>query len=368
MPRKREFDVIVWGATGFTGRLVAAHLAATQHLRDDFVWAIGGRDADKLNQVADSLANGSQRPAIVTGDATDVDDMQALARRTRVVASTVGPYTRYGGGLVAACARSGTNYCDLAGEEPWVRRMIDAHQKTAQESGAILVPCSGFDSVPSDLGTYFLQQTCQSVFGAPAQRVHFLLRKADGGVSGGTVTSMLEIAREAQTSARTRQLLRDPYSLNPRGTSGKDRAESLGFGRDELTGEWVAPFLMAAINTRVVRRSAALMEDLYGHDFRYSEFVTTGNGAAAAIKAAAISGAMASLFAGAALPPTRALIAKVLPKPGEGPDDKARNDGCFVIDLVGQTVAGESITVRVTGDREQHGGMRLVTRAHSPAV
>ncbi|MEL7312848.1 MAG: saccharopine dehydrogenase, partial [Pseudomonadota bacterium] len=322
-------------------------------------------------------------------------------------------YTKYGGGLVAACARAGTHYCDLAGEVPWVRRMIDAHEKTAEDSGAILIPCSGFDSIPSDLGVLYLQLESQSIFGRPAQRVHFLLKKADGGVSGGTVSSMLEIASEAQSSARTRQLLRDPYSLNPKGTTGDDKTDSLGFGRDELSGEWVAPFLMAAINTRVVRRSAALLSELYGPQFRYAEYVTTGSGATAAMKAAAVSAAMASLFVGAALPPTRALLAKALPKPGDGPDDKARTNGCFVIDLVGLTDAGESITVRVTGDRDpgygatsrmlgetayllsqrkmtkhiapgfrtpataggrhlidalqERGGMSFVTRAHSPA-
>ena len=351
MPARREFDVVVWGATGFTGRLVAEHLADTYGHDGELTWAIGGRNADKLAQIGATLERDGARPEAIVGDSGDVEAMKSLAERTRVVATTVGPYSLYGNELVAACARAGTHYCDLAGEVPWVRRMIDAHEKTAVQSGAILVPSSGFDCIPSDLGAFYLQQQARAIFGTPAQRIHMLVRKADGGISGGTATSMLEIAAEAQKSARCRRVLLDPYSLNPENTSGDDKNESLMFGLDELSGQWVAPFLMASINTRVVRRSAALLSPLYGEDFRYSEFISTGTGAGAAVKAAAISAAMASLFTGAAIPPTRALLRRVLPDPGEGPDENARKRGGFVIDFVGLTEHGDSITAQITGAR-----------------
>lgn len=350
MPTKKEFDVVIWGATGFTGRLVAEHLSRRLSPEPGKRWAIAGRDEAKLRQLREQI--GEPELAMIVADARDIDQMQDLAGRTKAIATTVGPYSQYGNELVAACASVGTHYCDLAGEVPWVKRMIEAHQMAATASGAKIVSCCGFDSIPSDLGAYYLQQQAGEIFDAPAQRIHMLVRKIGGSASGGTVASMLEIAQEAQKSARTRRILMDPYALSPMGHRGEDRNESLGFSREELSGEWIAPFIMAGINTRIVRRSAALLADHYGPKFSYAEYIGTGVGLAGAAKAAAISAATTSMVISAAIPPTRALLRQLLPSPGEGPDADARERGQFALEFHGMTEHGDAITVRVTGDQD----------------
>lgn len=350
----REFDVIVWGASGFTGRLVAEHLLSTYGANGTVHWAIGGRNQEKLETVRESLGKQAKNIDIVIADSHDQKSLAALAKRTRVVATTVGPYSRYGNELIAACARHGTHYCDLAGEVPWIRRMIDAHNGTAKRSGAIIVNCCGFDSIPSDIGVWFMQREAQERFGQPLQRIHFCLRSASGGMSGGTAASMFDVAEQARKDRRCAKLLANPYALNPRDRAdGNDRGDPLGFSRDGLLDVWVAPFMMASINTRIVRRSNALLGDAYGRDFRYAEFIATGDGIGAMIKAAAVAGGMASLMVGAALGPTRTLLKRfVFPAPGDGPDEQARATGYFNIELAGITKEGQILRGSVHGDRD----------------
>ncbi|MEM1440070.1 MAG: saccharopine dehydrogenase NADP-binding domain-containing protein [Pseudomonadota bacterium] len=350
----REFDIIVWGATGFTGQLVAEHLADTYGIAGELRWAIAGRNPDKLEALREQLARGRRKPPMVLADSQDTESLKALAQRTRVVATTVGPYSRLGSELVAECARNGTHYCDLAGELPWIRRMMDAHGGTAKRSGAVIVHCCGFDSIPSDVGVWFLQREAQARFEQPLQRVHGYVERMSGGFSGGTAASMLEVAKEARSDRRTARLLTDPYALNPRNASqGADENESLGFRRDEFIDGWVAPFLMASINTRIVRRTNALMGDAYGRDFRYAEYTATGGGAMGLAKAAAMSGALASLLAGAVTAPGRAFLSRfVFPDQGDGPNAEARENGHYRIRFAGVDEDGRTLQATVTGDRD----------------
>lgn len=350
----REFDVIVWGATGFTGRLVAEHLAATYGVGGELKWAIAGRNEEKLNEIRKGLGRKAKALPIVVADSHDLESLRAMVERTKVVATTVGPYSLHGNDLVAECARRGTHYCDLAGEVPWMRRMIDSHHSTAKRSGALIVHCCGFDSIPSDIGVWFMQREAQSRLGHPLQKIHYYLKAASGGLSGGTAASLMEVAAEAQRDRRVAKLLADPYALNPRASKrGDDRGDAFGFRKDELLDAWVAPFLMSGINTRVVRRSNALLGDAYGSDFRYAEFTATGTGFGGLAKAAAMSGALGMLTAGAILPPTRALLRRfVFPAPGDGPDAEAREKGFFKILFAGIDKEGQILRGTLTGQRD----------------
>jgi short subunit dehydrogenase-like uncharacterized protein len=268
----REYDVVVWGASGFTGRLVAEHLLAIHGAGGALRWALGGRSEAKLADVRRGLGAGAEALPLVVADADDQNGMDDLARRARVVCSTVGPYALYGSKLVAACVHHGTHYCDLTGEVPWMRRMIDQHHRRARETGARIVHTCGFDSIPSDLGVWFLQREMVGRFGLPADRVKLRVREARGGFSGGTIASMLNMLDEAERDPEVGTVLADPYGLNPEGERrGLDGPERTLPEYDADFAAWVAPFVMAAINTRVVRRSNALSGYAWGHEFRYDE-------------------------------------------------------------------------------------------------
>ena len=351
---EREFDVVVWGASGFTGRLVAEHLLTVYGVDASLKWAIAGRDEEKLKHIRTDMGRKAKALPILLADSFDAESLATLVQRTRVIATTVGPYTQYGNELIAACARHGTHYCDLAGEVPWIRRMIDAHNGVAKRSGAFIVNCCGFDSIPSDIGVWFMQREAQARFGKPLQKIHFCLRAASGGMSGGTAASLFEVAEQARKDRRCAKLLMNPYGLNPRNKAdGIDRRDALGFRRDELLGVWVAPFLMASINTRIVRRSNALLGHAYGEDFSYNEYTATGNGASGMAKAAAMSGAMAGLMMSAAFAPTRAALRRfVFPAPGDGPTPEEREAGFFKIELAGIDDEGRILRGRVDGKRD----------------
>ena len=271
-----------------------------------------------------------------------------------MVCTTVGPYAKYGSKLVAACVAHGTDYCDLTGELQWIRRMIDTHHEGAEESGARIVHCCGFDSIPSDLGVWLLQQAAHERFNQSLQRIHFYLGSSSGRLSGGTAASMMEILSDAQRDLRTAKLLINPYALNPKGEmSGDDHSEQFLPRRDEMTGKWVAPFVMASVNTRVVRRTNALLDYPYGRDFRYQEWTLCGDGAAGMAKAAALTAATGALVATAALPPSRYKMQKLLrPKPGAGPDESQRKNGYFNIRFAGMTRDGDLLTATLHGERD----------------
>lgn len=352
---EREFDIVLMGATGFTGRLVAEHLVRRHGVGGQLKWALAGRSREKLEKIRIELGEMAAGLPLIVADSHDRASLDAMVQRTRVVCTTVGPYALHGSDLVAACAANGTDYCDLSGEVPWMRRMLDAHADAAAKSGARIVHCCGFDSIPSDMGVWFLQKQAQERFGKPLARVRMRVKAAKGGLSGGTYASMLNIVEEARRDKSVARVLKNPYALCPPDSREGERQPYVSKSSYDPAFEvWTAPFVMAAINTRVVLKSNALSGHGYGKDFRYDEAVMTGRGFSGRMKATTVSLGMGAFALGAALGPTRALLKKlVLPKPGEGPSAEAREAGFFKIAIDGRNEAGEeSLRVSVSGDRD----------------
>jgi short subunit dehydrogenase-like uncharacterized protein len=348
--RDTEFDLVLFGATGFTGRLVAEYLVKK---RPGVRWALAGRSRDKLERERDELAalepSAKQLPLVV-GDSQDRAAMEDLARRTRVVCTTVGPYGLYGSVLLGACAEQGTDYCDLTGEPHWVRKMIDAHHARAVETGARIVPSCGFDSIPSDLGVLLLHEHL-AARGKRLAEVHYRVLRLKGGASGGTIASGLDTAARMGDPA-VRRVLADPYGLNPEGARGEGEArDSLLPRRDAETGRWLAPFIMATVNTRVVRRSNALLDFAYGRAFRYDESVDVGAGVAGLARASATSAGMA-MSGLLTITPLRKLATRFLPAPGEGPSREQRERGSFLIELRAVSADGERLRARVGASQD----------------
>lgn len=349
---EREFDLVVWGATGFTGRLVAEYLLGRYGAGSDLRWALGGRSPAKLDALRAAL--GAEAIPVVVGDSDDEASLASLAERTSVVCTTVGPYAKYGSKLVAACAGRGTHYCDLTGEVQWMRRMIDAHQKEAEASGARIVHTCGFDSIPSDVGTFFLQREMRALHGKPASHVKYRVEAFRGGFSGGTAASLLNMLEEGGRDPGVRRILADPYALapagEPRGPDGPDPAAPF-YDRD--FEQWAGPFLMAGINTRVVRRTNALLGHPWGRDFRYDEATLTGPGPTGWLKAAGLAAGLGAGLGLGAIGPLRRTLARFLPAPGEGPSAEMREKGFFELALFGRLRSGGPVLrARVRGDRD----------------
>lgn len=375
MATARDLDLVLWGATGYTGRLVARRLARRpDRLTDGLTWALGGRDQGKLEALRRELAElepGAAELPIVVGDSVDSSSLEPIVRRARVVCTTVGPYSRYGTPLVRLCTDLGTDYCDLSGEVAWMRRNIDRFHERARRSGARIVHGCGFDSIPSDLGTWLLHHRMAEA-GARLSRARLRVRRLSGKMSGGTAASLFEIVAEARQDVRTRRLLGDPYGLNPPGErQGPDRNDGLGPGFDEDRKVWTAPFLMAMINTRVVRRSNALLGYPYGRDFRYSERVDAGRGLSGRLRARALSTGITLFQTAAALPPTAWVLRRyVLPDPGEGPTAAEREAGGFrmVIHGDGEGPEGSAVQARCTVTAEEDPGYGATARMLAEAA
>jgi short subunit dehydrogenase-like uncharacterized protein len=351
----REFDVVLWGATGFTGRLVAEYLLARHGAAGDLRWALGGRNEQKLGAVRAELGPGAAALPLVVGDGDDEGFLALLAQRAAVVCTTVGPYARHGSKLVAACVAHGTDTCDLTGEVQWMRRMIDAHEKEAAATGARIVHTCGFDSIPSDLGVAFVQREMQARHGVACPRVRGRVAGFSGGMSGGTAASMLEMLEAAARDPALRRLLADPYALNPEGhRRGSDSADATAPRWDDAFGQWTGPFVMAGINTRVVRRTNALLGDPWGTDFRYDEAMLTGAGPAGWLKATGVSAGTLAMVAAGALGPLRALLGRLVPAPGEGPSAARREAGYWDLRFLGEHPSdpASNLRARVTGDRD----------------
>lgn len=347
----RRLDLVVFGATSFVGQILCRYLVERHGTDGPLRWAIAGRSAAKLDEIAVETGADVER---IVADAADPAAMAELAADARVVVSTVGPFALYGSPLVAAVAAAGTDYCDLTGEPQWMRRMIDAHQATAEASGARIVHTCGFDSIPSDLGVWFTQQRAQERLGAPCTRIDMAVAAMRGGASGGTIASMLNLVDEAAHDKALRALLADPYALAPADLrTGPPQPEVTRPTRDAATGQWLAPFVMAAINTRVVHRTHALLGRPWGPDFRYREAMAMGTGPVGAAKAAAVAGGMAAGLGLGAIGPVRNAAARyVLPKPGEGPSPTAQAKGFWDVRFRGTTEQGRTIETKVTGDRD----------------
>lgn len=352
---EREFDIILFGATGFTGQLVAEYLLREYGHKGSLRWAIAGRNSQKLEEVCRNLGTDGDKIPRLTADATSASEMRALAAKTRVICSTVGPYAKYGSLLLGSCAELGTHYCDLTAEIPWMVRMMREHQTTALASGARLVHACGFDSIPSDMGVFFLHSEMNRRHGVPCQKIRLRVDDFSGGFSGGTVASMLHMMEEADKDNQLQHLLEDPYALDPEGSPrGADQPESLAPRYDEAFEQWTAPFFMAAVNTKVVRRSNALFEQSYGSDFRYDEAMLTGTSLPGLLRASAISVGSGVSMGLMSLPTTRNLIAKRLPSPGEGPDLKERQSGYWKLRILGTHPVdrAKNLEAIVTGDMD----------------
>lgn len=346
----RPYDLIVFGATGFTGRLVAEYLHAA-HGRSGLRWALAGRSAAKLADVRDALGLPATLPLLVA-DAADAAALQRLVASTRVVITTVGPYQQHGEPLIRACAAAGTDYVDLCGEPGWMATMIPELDAPAKASGARIVFSCGFDSIPFDLGVLHAQQESTSRFGAPLARVHGRVKVMKGTFSGGTVASMLATM---EAIGRDRSLVRtlgDPFALVP-GFKGARQPNDNTAEFDELAQAWTAPFVMATINTKNVHRSHALLGHPWGKDFVYSERTLTGEGKAGEKRARSMARNAKLQTMLLAFAPTRALLRRfALPKPGEGPNATQREKGRYELLFFGATADGRTLTTRVTGDRD----------------
>ena len=350
----REFDIIVWGATGFTGTLVARYLLRTYGVNKDVRWAIAARSESKLKTLQAELGDDAAELTTIIADSFDADSLHDMVRRTNVIITTVGPYALYGSALVAACVENGTHYCDLAGEVQWIRKMIDEHQQRATETGARIVHCCGFDSVPMDIGAWFLQEEAKRRFGHYCESIRLLVKATKGTASGGTVASLINLIEESRKDKSIARILVSPYSLNPEGErDGPDDRDQQKVLYDDDAQSWTAPFVMAAVNTKVVRRSHALLGYPYGKHFRYREAVLTGDGPTGWAKGVAMTAALGSLVVGASFSATRKLLQKfVLPEPGEGPDEDMQQKGFFNLMQIGVLPDGSLLRSRITGDQD----------------
>ncbi len=347
----KKHDLIIWGATGFTGRLVAEYLLKQYGTEKELNWAMAGRNEGKLKSVRNLL--GDENIPILSADSLDLDSLNALVQQAKVICTTVGPYAKYGSPLVEACINNGVDYCDLTGEVQWIRRMIDQHHENAKTKGVKIVHCCGFDSIPSDMGVYFLQKNAKEKYGEYCKHIKLRVKAAKGGPSGGTIASLNNVLAEAKSDPSIFKLLENPYNLNPvEEQVGNDINDLAGVEYDEDFNAWIGPFIMAAINTRVVRRSHALSGFPYGKDFRYDEATLCGPGISGKLKAKMLSSVMGMM----SNPNPNSLIKNItnrfLPKPGEGPSKAQRETGFYNLALFGKTKNNQTIKGKVTGDRD----------------
>jgi short subunit dehydrogenase-like uncharacterized protein len=322
-----EFDIIVYGATGYTGRLVAEYLAQRYGVGGELKWAMAGRSAAKLAEVRDLIGAPKDTPLVVA-DADKPAELDAMVKRAKAIITTVGPYQLYGDRLVAACAEAGTDCLDLSGEPNWMRTVIDAHSETARKSGARIVHSCGFDSIPFELGVFFAEETAKAKLGAYVPRVKGRIRGIRGGLSGGTAASGAATMAAIQKDPSLMMLMMNPFALTP-GFQGPDQPPGMAVEHDEDGGADVGPFMMAAINTKNVHRSNALQGHPWGEGFKYDE--------------------MSIVIPGA---PTEFSGMENAPKPGEGPTPEEREAGFFDVVFIGIADDGRKVKVSVKGDRD----------------
>ncbi len=336
MAAAREFGIIVYGATGYTGRLVCEYLNNQYGVNGDVVWAMAGRSQEKLEAVRDEMGIPKDVPFVVA-DASDYGSIESMVKRTQVLLTTVGPYQLYGSDVVKACAEAGTDYVDLCGEPAWMHEMIGAQQDAAKASGARIVFSCGFDSVPFDLGAYFLQQTAKEKLGAPVSRIKGRVRAMNGTFSGGTLASFKETMKAAAKNPELVNVLMNPFSLTEE-FNGPEQPSGMAPIFEEDLNSWSAPFVMATINTKNIHRSNYLLSHQYGDDFVYDEMMLTGPGdqGEAMAKAVAEDKSMAN-------DPM---------KPGEGPTKEQRETGFYDVLFVGSNAEGKTVMASVKGDKD----------------
>ena len=349
----KEFDMIVYGATSFVGQILCRYLVQ-EHTEPNFTWVMAARSESKLQDLKSSLGPEAESIPTIVADSFDEEAMKGLCERAEVIISTVGPYALYGELLVKACAESGTDYCDLTGESQWIKRMIAAYEDKAKASGARIVHCCGFDSIPSDLGVKFLQQKAQENFGKACGQVKMGVKAMQGGASGGTIASGINLYKEAAKDPELREELKDLYSLCPEGHGNEARQHVVSKAEYlEEFNSWSGPFIMAGINVRIVLRSNAITDGSYGLPFKYFEASLTGDGAGGEKRAKRLARGSGLIGLVMVLPPLRWLATTFfLPKPGEGPSPEQQEKGFFDIRIHGRTDNDDQIVVKVTGDRD----------------
>ncbi|NQU36184.1 MAG: saccharopine dehydrogenase NADP-binding domain-containing protein [Actinobacteria bacterium] len=351
--KNREFDVVVYGATGFVGQLTAQYLA--RFAPTDTKVALAGRSAEKLAQTRDQLAPSAKEWPLLVADADDLEGLTAIAARTRVIATTVGPYAKYGTSIVQACAEQGTDYVDLTGEVLFVRYCAEQWDSAAKETGARIVNSCGFDSIPSDLGVWLAADFASRHELGSLTDTTLVVRQMKGGFSGGTIDSMRNQVDEMKADPALKSIVEDPYSLSPLRADEPDVPDWPDTARPAYVGDlggWIGPFVMAAYNTRIVRRSNALSGWSYGPDFRYREVSAFGKKPIAPVIATGMAIGLGSAERAMAFPGTRQLLDRVLPKPGEGPSEEQREAGRFKIEVYAHTTSGQKVksTIAAKGD------------------
>lgn len=348
MSGDRELDVVLFGATGFVGRLVAGYLAG--HAPAGVRIGLAGRSEQRLTQVRAGLGAPAAAWPLLVADSADPESLAALAGSARVVATTVGPYRQHWLRLVEACASMGTDYADLTGEVLFIRESIDRCHDVAVGTGARIVHCCGFDSIPSDLGVQLLHHAARADDAGDLEDTTLVVKALRGGVSGGTLASGMGQWDEARASVQSRRVVGDPYALSPDRAAEPHLGDERDLDRahyDRGLGIWTAPFVMAGLNTRVVRRSNALQDWAYGRRFRYREITGCGTGLAAPVKAVSLAASFKALTAALGFGPARALLGPFLPAPGQGPGEKTRRTGFFRIQIHARTSTGVRYLARI---------------------
>jgi short subunit dehydrogenase-like uncharacterized protein len=335
MSTDRQYDIVVFGASGYTGRLVAEYLHE-QYGDTALSWAMAGRSLDKLAAVRTEIGVSDTIPLIAV-NSDDPDSVAAMVNSTRVVITTVGPYQLYGNELVKQCAEAGTDYVDLSGEPGWMRETIAAYSAAAKASGARIVHSCGFDSIPFDLGIFHLQEHAKAVTGKTVSRVKGRVKSMNGAFSGGTIASLRATMTAATDNPSLIGILINPFALTE-GFSGPEQPDGNKPVYEEELNSWSAPFVMAPINTKNIHRSNFLMGHPYGEDFSYDEMLLTGDGD---------NGKAAAEFVAA-----DDSLAKSPLQPGEGPSKEERENGNYEAIFVAQTESGDLLMTSVTGDRD----------------
>lgn len=365
---KRPYAVVLYGATSFVGQITAHYLAqflSNKKSTDDseksaVTWAIAGRDKEKLEKLQSELSKAQnneetdKKVDIIIANSDDDTSLDEMTKQTQVIISTVGPYLKYGEPLIKSCVNNGTDYVDLTGEAIFIKDMMDKYQAKAQQTGARIVNSCGFDSIPSDLGVYFTQQQAETKFNQQCDVIHMRVKAAKGGLSGGTIASMATIFEEVGKDKARRKQVANPYLLNDDTDAPNVRQDNISKPEYDSEHErWLAPFVMASINTRIVHRSNQLLGYEYGRDFKYDEAMWMKDGIKGQLSSYAMSAGLLGFATAMMIKPSRELLSKhVLPKSGSGPSKSEQENGYFDIRFFGETSEKDSISTKVTGDKD----------------
>ena len=326
MSNTKELDLIIWGATGFTGQLVGDYINK-KYSKSTLKWGIAGRNEEKVANVARRLNIAKER--IFIADCNNIESLIKLTSKTKVICTTVGPYAKLGTNLIEACIKTNTNYCDITGETQWIRKMIDKYHSKAKENKIKIINSCGFDSIPSDMGVFYSQKKLFEKIGKYANKINMRVAGAKGGISGGTYNSLSNVLEEARVDKEVRKTLTNPYGLNPIGRqNGPDKTDLQSVIFDKVSNSWIAPFVMAGINTKIVRRSHALIDFKYGSDFSYDEATLSGKGVLGQVNGylSLIPIFLATRKKGSFI---KNIVDYILPKSGEGPSEKTRISGYY---------------------------------------